>query len=153
MEITLAIDYGSARVGTAMSAGWMARPLEVLPHGTVESLIDRLRALARREMVTRFVVGLPVNADGSEGAQAAAARAFALALTRAVPQPVFLWNEYGSSQAAQAQMIDAQTRRRARREKLDAVAAALFLQEFLEQDGVSAERVYPEDDSSHVGDG
>ncbi len=145
MEVTLAIDYGAARVGTAVSAGFMARPLEVLPHGSGESLIVRLQALAREEMVTRYVVGLPVNADGSEGEQAAAARAFAGQLARAVPQPVLLWNEYGSSQAAQAQMIGASTSRRARREKLDAWAAAHFLQEFVEREGIGAERVLPKD--------
>ncbi len=143
MEITLAIDYGAARVGTAVSAGWLARPLEVLPHGTLPSLIERVAALARQEMATRVIVGLPVNADGSEGEQAAVARAFANALAAALPLPVWLWNEYGSSQSAQAQMIGAATRRKARRQKLDAVAAAVFLQEYVERAGEGAERVFP----------
>ncbi|MDQ4077944.1 MAG: Holliday junction resolvase RuvX [Chloroflexota bacterium] len=148
MEVTLAIDYGTARVGTAVSAGWMARPLEVLPHGTMETLIERLKVLAKQEMVTRFLVGLPINADGSEGEQADAVRAFAARLAAAVPQPVFLWNEYGSSQAAQTHMIASGTGRKARRERLDAIAAAVFLQEFIEQAGVGAERVDPRDGSS-----
>lgn len=147
MEVTLAIDYGSARVGTAVSAGFMARPLEVIPHGTVEALIARLKELARGEMVTRFLVGLPVNADGSEGEQAAVVRQFARALAAATAQPVFLWDEYGSSQAAQQQMIGAGTSRRARRDQLDAWAAAVFLQEFVERDGVGAVRVLPKGDA------
>lgn len=144
MVVTLAIDYGSARVGTAVSAGWMARALEVLPHGSVESLIERLLTLARQEMVTQFLVGLPVNADGSEGEQAVAARAFAQQLAARTDLPVLLWSEYGSSQAAQAQMIGNSSRRKTRREKLDAMAAAMFLQEFVERNGAEAERVYPE---------
>jgi putative holliday junction resolvase len=143
MEVTFAIDYGASRVGTAASSGFHARPLEVLPHGSIESLIARLLKLAHQEMVTRFVVGLPVNADGTEGEQAAAARAFAATLAAATPLPVYLWNEYGSSQAAQAQMIGASTSRKARREKLDAIAAAVFLQEFVEQQGTGAELVSP----------
>ncbi len=147
MEVTFAIDYGSSRVGTAVSAGWMATPLDVLPHGTLDSLLERLLKLAHQEMVTRFVVGLPINADSTEGEQAAAARAFAARLAAATPLPVYLWNEYGSSQAAQAQMIGANTSRKARREKLDAIAAAVFLQEFVEQKGAGAELVRPAEPS------
>jgi putative holliday junction resolvase len=144
MEITLAVDYGHSRTGTAVSAGWMARPLEVLHERAPEALITRLLVLARQEMATRFLVGLPVNADGTEGEQAQSARQFARQLAAATALPVYLWNEYGSSQAAQAQMIGANTRRKARREKLDAIAAAVFLQEYVEQGGDGAEQVLPE---------
>lgn len=144
MVVTLAIDYGAARVGTAVSAGWMARALEVLPHHSLESLLARLLVLAHHEMATQFLVGLPVNADGSEGEQATAARAFARQLAARTELPVLLWSEYGSSQAAQAQMIGNSSRRKTRREKLDAMAAAIFLQEFVERAGAEAERVYPE---------
>lgn len=143
MQVTLAIDYGSARVGIAVSVGWLARPLEVLPHGMLDSLLERIGQLATQEQVTRFVVGLPINADGSEGEQAAAARTFAQQLATRSPHPVYLWNEYGSSQAAQARLIEGSRRRKGRREMLDAVAAAIFLQEFVEQEGRGAERVEP----------
>ncbi|MBA3531300.1 MAG: Holliday junction resolvase RuvX [Ardenticatenales bacterium] len=149
MEVTLAIDYGSARVGTAVSVGWMARPLDVFPHGSIESLLARLLALCTQEQVTKIVVGLPLNADGTEGEQATVVRGFATELAQTTNLEIFLWNEYGSSQAAQAQMIGASRSRKARREKLDAIAAALFLQEFVEQNGVGAERVYPKDQQRH----
>lgn len=144
MEITFAIDYGLTRVGTAASAGFLPRPLEVLQHGTLESLMERLLKAAYKEMATRFVVGLPVNVDGTEGEQAGLARTFAKKLAAATPLPVYLWNEYGSSQAAQEQMIAANTSRKARKTKLDALAAAAFLQEYIEKNGEGAERVLPD---------
>ena len=143
MNVTLAIDYGSARVGVAASGGWMARPLKVLPHGSLSSLIDRLLRLAKEEMATQFLVGLPVNADGSEGEQAARVRVFAGELAERSPLPVLLWSEYGSSKNAQQQMIAANTRRKSRRQKLDAIAAAVFLQEFIENSNKQVERVFP----------
>ena len=144
MEVTLAVDYGLARVGTAVCAGWMARPLEVIPATAgEEAVIERLLALAAHEMATRLLVGLPVNADGSEGEQAKLAREFAARLAARTALPVYLWDEYGSSQAAMNQMIGAGRRRRARKEQLDAVAAALFLQEFVDQGGEGGERVLP----------
>jgi putative Holliday junction resolvase len=143
MELTLAIDYGASRVGVAVSAGFLPRPLDVLQHGALEPLIERLLAIAKREMATRLLVGLPVNADGTEGEQARSVRYFARRLAAATTLPVWLWNEYGSSQAARDGMIAANTSRRARKSKLDALAAAAFLQEFIEQNGVGAERVLP----------
>lgn len=146
MQITLAIDYGLARVGTAVSAGWMARPLEVYSHGTLASLLRRLLQLADQEMVTQFLVGLPVNADGSENEQSSYVRLFAQQLANRSAIPVFLWDEYGSSQKAQAQMIGANTRRKARRQKLDAIAAAVFLQEYIESEDKEAERLLPKEE-------
>lgn len=143
MELTLAIDYGATRVGVAASAGFLPRPLDVLQHGAMASLIERLLKIAKSEMATRFVVGLPVNADETEGEQAKAVRYFAQRLANSTPLPVWLWNEYGSSQAAQAQMIATHTSKKARKTKLDALAAAAFLQEYNDRNGEGAERIFP----------
>lgn len=145
MEVTFAIDYGTARIGTAISIGWLARPFEVLPHHSLTSLIERLLTLAKQEMATQFLVGLPVNADGSEGAQAIVVRAFAQELANRSQLPVLLWDEYGSSQAALANMINANLRRKKRRKQLDAYAAVMFLQEFIERSEIEPERLYAEE--------
>lgn len=144
MEITLAVDYGTARIGIAISVGWLARPLDVLPHHSLTSLIERLLSLAKQEMATQFLIGLPVNADGSEGAQAAVVRNFAQQLANRTPLPVLLWDEYGSSQAALANMINANLGRKKRRKQLDAYAAVIFLQEFIERSQIEPERLYAE---------
>ncbi len=141
MDITLAVDYGTVRVGLALCVGWIARPLEILPHRSLSSLIERILNVAKEELVTQFLVGLPVNADGSEGEQAKIARTFAHALASHTTLPVLLWNEYGSSFNAQQQMIASNTRRKKRRKKLDAVAAAVFLQEFIDDKEKNVERI------------
>lgn len=143
MDITLAIDYGATRVGIAASAGFLPRPLDVLQHGALEGLLERVLKMAQSEMATRIIIGLPVNANGTEGEQAKAVRYFAQRLANVTPLPVWLWNEYGSSQAAQAGMIAANTSKKARKTKLDALAAAAFLQEYNDQNGEGAERVLP----------
>lgn len=145
MDVTLAIDYGTRRVGLAVSAGFLARPLDVLPHGAIEGLVARILDVADREQATRFVVGLPVHADGSEGEQAEATRLFARYLAGQTPRPVLLFDEYGSSQSAQSALIASGAGRRKRRGRLDAVAAAKFLQDFVDREGEGAERILPEE--------
>ena len=68
----LALDYGSARTGVAVSdpTGTVARPLEVVEGAGTETGIARVVELARREDVERIVVGLPVTLRGERGAQA-----------------------------------------------------------------------------------
>ncbi|MDQ7030037.1 MAG: Holliday junction resolvase RuvX [Ardenticatenia bacterium] len=138
---TLGIDYGECRVGVAFSLGYVPRALAVLPHGDMVSLVKRIVAIAEREGAEQIVVGWPLNADGTEGEQARKSRTFAEALAAATSLPVYLWDERFTSQEALHQMIAAGTRRKARRHRLDAVAAALILQDFFEQAGVSARRV------------
>jgi putative Holliday junction resolvase len=143
-EITLAIDYGAKRVGVALSGGYLATPLEVLPHGRGASLVERVLQLARREQATQLVVGWPLNMDGSAGPQAEKAANFARQLAAATTLPVFLWDERRSSSEAQQQLIESGAGRKARKEKRDAVAAAVFLQDFIAQQGQGAQRVLPE---------
>ncbi len=138
---TLGIDYGERRVGVAFSLGYVPRALAVLPHGEITSLVERVLAIARREGACQIVVGWPLNADGSEGEQARKSRAFAEALAATTELPVYLWDERYTSQEALNHMIAAGTRRKARRHRLDAVAAALMLQDFFEQGGAGARRV------------
>nr|WP_290666547.1 Holliday junction resolvase RuvX [Ardenticatena sp.] len=143
VEMVLAIDYGKRRVGVAAGVGMAPRPVGVLPHGSLDSLIERILHLARSEGADKIIVGLPLNADGSEGEQAAQSRAFAEALAAQTDIPVFLWDERYTSQDAQQQMIAAGTTQKARREKLDAVAAAVMLEHYFARQGTGAERVLP----------
>lgn len=142
---TLGIDYGGQRVGVAVSVGFAPRPIDVLSHGTIESLIERILALASQEQVARIVVGLPLNADGTEGEQANVTRKFAQELAAATSLPVVMWDERYTSQQAEEQMIAAGTSSKARRDKADAIAAALLLQDFFANDGAGAERITAEE--------
>lgn len=143
-EPTLGIDYGGRRVGLAVSIGFAPRPIDVLQHGEMESLIERILSVASAERVTRIVVGLPLHADGTEGDQAKTTREFAELLAMATSLPVLLWDERHTSQQAADQMISAGTSQKARHDKLDAVAAAMLLKDFFEHNGAGAERVAPQ---------
>jgi putative holliday junction resolvase len=133
----LGIDAGERRVGLALSdeLQLLARPLLVLDRrGGTRAVLDRIREIAAREGVERIVVGWPLNADGSVGRQAKRAEAFAALTTKAVGLPVQLWDERLSTLEAEAVLRASGGRRGARRRRgeVDAVAAAVILQQFLD---------------------
>jgi putative Holliday junction resolvase len=133
----LGIDAGERRVGVAISdqTCLIATPLTILDRGHgLAPVLDELSHLAAKEKVDRLVVGLPLNADGSEGPQARRARDFARIAGRVLALPVELWDERLSTQEAEA-IVRAQGRnpRRLReRGQIDAIAAAVILQDFLD---------------------
>jgi len=134
----LGIDTGERRVGVALSdeTRLLASPVMVLarrPKG-LAAILESILELVRREDVRHIVVGLPLNADGSEGRQARRAHDFARVAERVIGIPVTLWDERLSTREAEA-ILRAQGRnvRRVRqRGELDAVAAAAILQDFLD---------------------
>ncbi len=130
----LGIDYGSKRVGVAMSD-----PLRILASGvgTWEndgSLLQRLADLVAREGIALVVVGMPYAPDGGKGTKAREVEEFIAALQSAVAPPVTTWDESYTSVRAHRAFIDAGMKRKQRGEKrrVDEMAARLLLQEFLE---------------------
>jgi putative Holliday junction resolvase len=129
----MALDHGSDRIGVAVSD-----PLGITaqPHSTLDSaserLMDDIRNLAGEMDVELVVVGLPVSLDGTEGPSAAAARHFAAEVGVATGLDVEMVDERFTSNIAERVMIEAGTRRRDRREARDRVAAAVFLQSYLD---------------------
>jgi putative Holliday junction resolvase len=133
----LGIDAGERRVGVALSDALrlLASPVTVLDrqHG-LQLVFDQLVELARREGVTELVVGLPLNADGSVGRQARRAQQFARVAKRVLGVPTTLWDERLSTREAES-IVRAQGRtpRQVRAAgQLDAIAAAVILQDFLD---------------------
>jgi len=135
----LGVDIGKKRTGLAISdpTGLIARPLEVVAGGADAAALGRaLRPIVEREQVEGLVVGLPRRMGGEEGPEAVHARAVATHLARALGLPVELWDERLSTVEATDRLIEAGVRRQERRALVDKVAAALILQDFLdEQDG------------------
>jgi len=133
----LGIDAGERRVGVAVSdeLRLLASPVCVLNRARgLAPVLDALAQLVQREGVAQLVVGLPLNADGSIGTQARRAQDFARVAARVVGIPVELWDERLSTRAAEA-IVRAQGRsaRRVRqRGELDAIAAAVILQDYLD---------------------
>lgn len=91
----LALDYGSARCGCAISdpTGTVATPLEPVPRPGSRRGLARLRELVDRVGAERVVVGLPLSLSGVDSEQTRETRAFALALERELPVGVELWDE------------------------------------------------------------
>ena len=132
MSRIVALDPGERRVGVAVSD-----PSELIAqaHETLEvgpGLDDALRNLMNTLDVELCVVGLPVSLDGSEGQAARAARAFAARVEGATGVEVRMHDERFSSVTAERVLLDAGLRRGKRRSARDRVAAAIFLQSFLD---------------------
>ena len=133
---TLGVDFGLRNCGIAISSGFAPLPLRVVKCGgegredfeAVASLCARLCAGEGAEQV---VLGMPYNSSGGEGEQANITRVFANLLADAVhPRPVFLWDERFSSQEASMRMNKG--RGAAVGERVDAVAAAVILEDFFD---------------------
>jgi putative Holliday junction resolvase len=129
----LGLDPGTRRIGVAVSdaLGLTAQPLEVL-EADDPATMDRIRELVADLGVETVVVGLPVGLDGSEGAAAAAARRFAGRVAEATGLPVHFQDERFSSVTAERVLLAAGLRRERRRRVQDRVAAAVFLQAYLD---------------------
>jgi putative Holliday junction resolvase len=133
----IGIDAGERRVGVALSdpSRLLASPVTVLDRRRgLAPVLDAVAALAHREDATHLVVGLPLNADGSEGTQARRARDFARIASRVVGLPVEMWDERLSTRAAEdiARAQGRNVRRLRARGQLDALAAAAILQDYLD---------------------
>lgn len=136
----LAIDFGERRIGLAVSdpSGTLARPLRTVPgHRNLEiAAATVLQALAEFERtddrVDTIVVGLPKRLDGSPNEQTPRASGFADVLARRCGRPVVLQDERLSSHEADRLLAVRERDWRVRKSRLDAAAAAVILQEFLD---------------------
>jgi putative holliday junction resolvase len=136
---TLAIDLGSRRVGLALSdeGGRFATPLDVLTVSSPDAALAPVTDTVRREAVQRIVLGLPLNMDDSLGPRARSTVEWADRLRRRTSVPIVFVDERLSSFDAEQQLISRKrageklTRQR-KKEQLDALAAASFLQAFLD---------------------
>jgi putative Holliday junction resolvase len=136
----LALDVGDRRVGVAVSddTGLIASPVTVIRRTSKVEDFCRIARLVQERKVGGLVVGHPLNSDGSAGPQAQRVERYAAALAEhlvawGLDLPVLLWDERMSTQRAQEAMIAAGRKAKDRRERIDAVAAAVILQDYLDE--------------------
>ena len=138
----LALDVGERRIGVAVGdeTGTIASPLTTVQRGPGD--LAEIGRLIAECTVSRLVVGLPTTLSGREGPQAAVVRAFAADLAAVVPQdfPLDFWDERLTTAIAERVLLESGTRRAHRRHRVDAVAAAVILQSYLDSRQMSAGR-------------
>jgi len=135
----LGLDLGARRIGVAISdpSGTLARPLAVLevsgadPLPAVTALVERLAA--EDEGLEAVVVGLPTRLDGSPNDQTPGVLAFVERLRARVGLPVSLQDERLTSVEAESRLALRDRDWRSRKKKLDAAAAAVILQDYLDE--------------------
>jgi putative Holliday junction resolvase len=142
MGRSLGLDVGTKTVGVAISdpMGWTAQGLTTVRRQNFVKDLAALKALADEHQAVQFVVGLPLNMDGSHGPQAAFVEDFMARLEKLVPIPVVYIDERLSSKQAQRSMMDAGMRRDKRKAMIDEQAAMVILQAYLDREHQLAKR-------------
>lgn len=137
---TLGVDVGTRRIGLAISdpTGLIARPLMTLQVGSLAHGVDRVlaevvRLLAEDDGLARIVVGVPARLDGSPTRETAQVAGFMEQLRARTPVPVVGEDERLTSREAESRLAATERDWRKRKQQLDAVAAAIVLQDHLDR--------------------
>lgn len=129
----LAIDYGDARTGIAISdyTGLLVGTTDVIHSRKPDVTAREIARLAREHGAQRLVMGFPRNMDGTEGPRAALYREFAAQVEAETGIPVVLWDERRTTVEAHQILSDCNYRGKKRKNTVDAVAASLILEGYL----------------------
>ena len=131
----MGLDIGSKWIGVALSdpIGILATPLTRISATPVEQTVEEIKRLISDNDVARIVAGMPYSMDGSTGHQAQRVQDFLDNLSQHVDVPIEICDERLTSVAAERRMMEAGLGRQKRRDHIDAAAAAVILQGYLDQ--------------------
>jgi putative holliday junction resolvase len=131
----IGLDLGTKTIGVAASDPdrRLATPVETIARKRFSLDAERLFELAAERKAAGFVLGLPVNMDGTEGPRAQSTRAFARNLAGVTELPIALWDERLSTAAVERALIAADASRAKRKAVIDQHAAAYILQGALDR--------------------
>jgi putative holliday junction resolvase len=131
----IGLDVGTKTIGVATSDAdrRLATGVETISRKTFTFDAKRVLALAAERRCVGFVLGLPLNMDGSEGPRAQSTRAFARNLAKLTDLPIALWDERLSTAAVERELIAANVTRARRAKVIDQHAAAFILQGALDR--------------------
>ena len=129
----LAVDYGDARTGLAIcDAGeLLASPVGVIHSHRMDEVVQKATEAAREQRAERIVVGNPINMNGTRGPRSELCQEFAAKLEEAAGLPVVLWDERSTTVTAAGILTENGTFGKKRKNKLDAVSAAVILESFM----------------------
>jgi len=128
----IGIDVGEKHIGIAMSVGNIAIPVAVIKRTGGESDLERIAALTGEYETELVVVGLPRSMDGSIGAQAESVIKFAKSLSDYIDIPIDMCDERLTTVMADRLMREGGAKRRQRKANIDAMAAAVILQAYID---------------------
>lgn len=132
----LGLDLGDKSLGIAVSddLNWLARPIETFrfEDKDFDKALNYTLSLLNEYNIDTIVLGLPKNMDGSEGIQALTCRDFKTSIEEKSPIKVVLWDERLTSKMASNMMKDQKLTRKKRKKSIDAMAAVIILQGFLD---------------------
>jgi putative Holliday junction resolvase len=131
----IGLDLGAKTIGVATSDPdrRLATAVETVARTTFSADARRLLALADERKAAGFVLGLPINMDGSEGPRAQSTRSFARNLARLTALPIAFWDERLSTAAVERELIAADVSRAKRKGVVDQHAAIFILQGALDR--------------------
>ena len=130
---TMAIDYGDAHTGIAISdpTGFMTGYATVITAYRPEVVAERIAALIREHGVEELVLGHPINMDGTRGPRSEKAQAMKVLLEETTSLPVTLWDERRTTIDAHQILMNNGKNAKKRKQTVDAVAASLILEGYL----------------------
>ena len=136
----MACDYGSKTIGIAVSDpfGWTAQGVEIIRRQEEEALsssIERIEELIAEYEVEKIVVGLPKNMNNTSGERVEKTLEFIEKLKKKISLPVVTWDERLSTVGAERVLLEADLSRAKRKKVIDKMAAAYFLQGYLDAGG------------------
>lgn len=129
----MAVDYGDARTGLAACdrTEFLASPIGVIQEYNFDNTVKKVSYAVQEYAVQMVVVGHPLNMDGTAGERAQKCALFAEKLKALVDVPVVLWDERSTTVSAHQVLNETNTRGKKRKEVVDAVAATIILESYL----------------------
>ena len=130
----LAIDHGTVRMGIAISdeLKMIAQPLEFIPAEPFSGFLDRIRFLLSEYEVELLLLGMPRNMDGSYGDASIKVKEFEAILKKSTTIPIKTFDERLTSVQANRALTQGRVKKKKKRKNVDAIAAAILLQSYLD---------------------
>lgn len=129
----LAVDYGDARTGIAVSdnSEFLASPVGTIKEYNAERLAQKVADISREQNAGEIIVGLPINMNGTEGPRAEKCREFGDMLRELVDVEVKMWDERSTTVTAHQFLNETNVRGKKRKAVVDTVAATVILESYL----------------------
>jgi len=130
----LAVDYGDARTGLAISdnSEFLASPVGTIKEWNAQRLAEKITEEAKNRQAKDIIVGLPINMNGTKGPRAEKCEEFAELLRSLTDLPVRMWDERSTTVTAHQILNETNVRGKSRKAVVDTVAATVILESYLD---------------------